>query len=466
MAGHNERQLLPVSQTQRLNIRARRLGHAKQVNNIATCLLVEEPLALDVLRQAAEQAIERNDSFAIRIVRHGAESRQYFGERRALVLDTVDFTGRTQEEMDRFCEKVARTPLPLYDKPQAKIYVVRAPDGACGLFTCISHLIMDTWAITLFYRDVLQIYRALTTGGPMPPAVEPFEEMLRKEIEYIGSPRQARDREFWQNELERFGTPPAYSAIDGTRSRDRYRTLIRKPDHPFGHVIMVRSAARHESLPIPASDVESFIRFCTANRVSLQTLLLLGLRTYLARVNGRVDDVSITVTVARRGTLREKRAGGDRATGMILRTVIPPEATFAEALQEMEDTQNAHNRHADFHFMDYLKMHQATYGMKPWEWYAMVSFTMIAFDMDTDLPVRFRGYATGTSPMPVYVIVSRGQDPGSLSILYEYQYKRVSLTSVRLCHAYTLDVIRAGIADPSITMGELLELPRPAITTS
>lgn len=453
--------LYPVSPSQRMNIRARRLGHAKQVNNIPTMLLVERPLDLDLLRRSVEQAVARNDSFGIRLVRDGLQSQQYFGEREALVLETVDFSGQTEEAMDRFFERVARIPLPLYNKPLAKIYVTKAPDGATGVYLCVSHLIMDMWAIGLFYRDVFQIYAALADGTPPPAPLTPYEDLLCKELEYLGSPREAKDREFWQNELERFGRPPTYSAIDGTHSLERYRKLIRKPEHPFGHVLMLRTAAKHENLPVPAADAEAISRFCTENRIPLQAVFLLALRTWLARTNGFLDDVTINYTVARRGTLIEKKAGGTRASGMMLRTVVPPDATFSEALQEVCDTLNQQGRHAEFPFMEFLKMQQATYGMKPYEWYAMVSFTLVTSEFDLGLPVRMRSYPTGTTPMPVYVILTGDPTRGSLSILYEYQYKRINGDSVRNCHNYMLETLRAGIGNPDITMRELLNLDVP-----
>ena len=147
---------------------------------------------------------------------------------------------------------------------------------------------------------------------------------------------------------------------------------------------------------------------------------------------------------------------------MILRTVLEPEHTFADALGAVAETFNLHNRHADFHFMDFLRLQMASYGMKIYEWFAMVTFTMIAFDVGGDLPFRAKAYCTGTTPMPVYVILSTGDTPGSLRVIYEYQHKRIDVAALRQCHAAMLDVIRTGIRDPSITMRELLDLPEPA----
>jgi len=61
--------------------------------------------------------------------------------------------------------------------------------------------------------------------------------------------------------------------------------------------------------------------------------------------------------------------------------------------------------------------------------------------------------------MQVYVMVMGGSADGSLRIIYEYRNKHIRVADLRRCHAFMLDVIRAGIRNPDITMAELLELP-------
>ena len=51
--------------------------------------------------------------------------------------------------------------------------------------------------------------------------------------------------------------------------------------------------------------------FCEKYHVSLACLLLMGLRTYYQKMNG-FEDVSLTTTIARRATLKEKKSGGTR----------------------------------------------------------------------------------------------------------------------------------------------------------
>jgi len=457
-----EHELYPLSQTQQLNLWSRMFTIHKQVNNIATSALAESPLDLGGLRRAAEEGIERNDSFGVRIVKRGKQVMQYFGERRALVLETRDFTGRTDAAMQAFFEKVARKPLPLYESPLAKVFVVRAPDGATGLFTCVSHLAMDTWAIHLFYRDVFQIYFARVESVPLPEPILPFEELVKIEMEYEASQRREQDREFWRQEVASYGGRlPGYTNVNGTRSRDLWRKVIRKPDHPFGWSVFLRTTARHEVMGIERGDLDAMAAFCEEQRVSLQVLFLVALRTYLARVGGKVDDVTMSLTLARRGTLVEKKSGGDRATGLIFRTIVPHDATFLDALKQVARKQNSVLRHADLNYLEVRQIEWEAYGIKPYEEFgpATFAFQAISLDVGHGVSLRTEWYCSGTSQMQVYVMVMGGGADGSLRIIYEYRNKHIRVADLRRCHAFMLDVIGAGIRNPDITMAELLELP-------
>lgn len=404
----SEPTLYPLSQTQQLNIWSQTFSTHKQLNNIATSLLVEAPLDLDVLMRSVKEAIARNDSFGIRLTRRRGKPMHYFGPRGVLALETVDFLHRSDADLDAFFDKVARTPLPLFDKALAKVYIVRAPDGACGLFTCVSHLAMDTWAIHLFYRDVFGLYFAHLDGTAPPEGPLPFEDMVKRELAYDGSPRAASDLEFWRQELASFGgRVPAYTDVVGTRNRDCWRKVLRRPDHPFGRSVYLRTTAKHENIDIPKPEVDAITAFCEQHRLPLQLVVLLALRTFLARVSGRVEDVTLYSTFARRGTLLEKRSGGDRATGLPLRTIVGHDRTFLEALRAVGDKQNSLLRHADVNYLDVARLQGEAYGVKKYENSGPVVFgyANVFLDLGRGLTYRTDWHCAGTTHTILYLML-------------------------------------------------------------
>lgn len=453
--------LYPLTPAQQLSVREWKYAIHKQVMNIPTSILVQDPLDLDLLKKAVEAAIKRNDSFGIRITKRGKELLHYYGEREALLLETIDFTGQTMQKMEAFFEKIGRTPSRFLDRPLAKIYIVQAPDGTAGLFTCMCHLMMDTWAISIFYRDVFSIYSAMLAGEPMPAPLVDFESTIQKDEKYLKSDRYQKDLDFWRAEIAGDGSIPKFTHIAGTGLLDSYRRLIRKPDHPFGSCLYLRTTAKIEVQPVPKSDVEEMLRYLDVNKAgSLQLLFLFGLRTCLSRVNGRVDDVTVTNVIGRRATFAEKKAGGTRPAGIFIRSIIDENATFADALARLGEKQASLFRHSDVPFADLVPLMCDTWGMKLYESNCTAMFTFQNYPMELDNRMKFRArwYCKGTQGISFYMMVLGGV-PDSLECYYQYLDKQISAEWLRRCHRYILDVIRTGIRNPSITVKELLDLP-------
>lgn len=171
-------QYYPLTSSQHLIFLSWQFTTHKQIMNIPTSFLTDAQLDLDLLKKALEEAVQRNDAFGIRITKKGKDRVQYFTDRRVRTLETLDFTGKTHDEMEAFFYQVGRKKMPMYDQPLAKMYIVRAPDGSCGLFTCISHLILDSWAISMFYKDVMTLYLAYLNQGPMPKPLKSCEALM------------------------------------------------------------------------------------------------------------------------------------------------------------------------------------------------------------------------------------------------------------------------------------------------
>jgi len=408
-----------------------------------------------------EESIQRNDSFGIRVTRQGKEILQYFTDRKALLLETLDFTGKTNEEMEKFFFRIARKAIPLYDQPLAKIYIVKTPDGMCGIFSCICHLMMDTWAITLFYRDVVAIYMAHLNNTPMPDPIRSFEPVIQKELDYRASDRHKKDLEFWRQEILSYGTAPTFTHINGTHKLDKYRKIIRKPNYPFAINVALRSTASHEVLMVEKEDVDNMCRFCTEQNVpTMQLLFFLGMRTYLAKVN-RTNDVSVANVIARRATLEEKLSGGTRPLAIFCRTVMQDDTTFMEALKTVMEKQNTEFRHANTNTVEVIALMHDEFEMKAYEGYCStyLTFQPLPMNVGYDLKVRSQWYCNGTGAMSVYLTIMDANSTGALRCYYEYLDKSIKPETIRKCHKYMIKVIRAGISNPDISMKELLEIP-------
>ncbi|MGL5246724.1 MAG: condensation domain-containing protein, partial [Brooklawnia sp.] len=204
-----------LSPSQDLTMMNRQFAIKRSIVNIPTSIVIEEDLDLGLLEVALRLAVQRWDMFGLRVVKVGKQWRQYFGERDVICLRRVDFRGRRTSQMNKFFAREGSKTLPLENSPMAKLYIVITPEGHPGIFSVMNHLIADSWAISSFYKDVFDVYRALASGVAMPKLPQASEQVLIDELAYQNSKRFEADREYWR--LELLEEPPIYTSILGSK---------------------------------------------------------------------------------------------------------------------------------------------------------------------------------------------------------------------------------------------------------
>lgn len=449
--------LTPAQQLSFLN---RRWTVHKNIVNIPTSVQVDQDLDLDVLERAVRLCVGRWDAFGLRFVKHGLAYQQYFGERDCLYVERAEF--RDQAERDAFCEHRGRRRLRLVDAPQAGFVVFRMADGGSGLFSVVNHLVLDSWALSMFYKDVFEVYWALVQGADLPKAPPEYRPTLIRELEYQGSERCEADRRFWQAEL--CVTEPTFVSIRGSQVLEAYRKRTRNPDVRAGWTTYLRTKADHVVRIVDAEDVACCRAFADEHRsASLQVLFCLALRLYLAKVNGRADDVMLGINVARRGTVREKNCGGSLVQPIRLRTTISEDLTFLEAVEVVAERQGSAFKHLDFSSMETTFMPQKAFreqGSKEGTNYYDVHMTFqpVPMEVGHGLTASTQWYCNGATSMPVYLTIMDDDGSGGLRFYWERNVRHVPVEVLDACQDFMVAALRAGTTDPSITVGELFDL--------
>lgn len=452
--------LYALTPSQGLTIMNRTWCIHRNVVNIPTSIIVDAVLDLGLLENAVRLAVGRWDSFGIRIVKNGRTWQQYFDEPALIGLKRMDFRGRTRSEMDTFFHREAGKVLPLIKSPMAKIWVFADPDGNSGLFSVINHLIMDSWAIGSFYADVFGVYQSLAGGQPLPKAPVSYEGVLTKELAYLESDRYKADQAYWRKELT--VSEPLFTSLKGSQELTAYRTKRKSPDVRVCKNFYLRSKGAHIVKVVSAADVARFKEFLVEQRFpSLPLLFSLALRTYLAKVNDRTPDVTFGATLSRRGTLEEKRTGGSRVHHFDFHTVLPESTTFMEALEAMLEKQNQHYRHMDFPSVEAIDMAQKAFHQKPGITYSglLLTFQVLPVTIDGGLSFTTMWYGNGATAIAAYLTVMDDDGSGGLRCYWEHSLMRMHAKYIDNAHDFMVRAILAGVERPSITLGELMDLP-------
>jgi hypothetical protein len=454
-----ERKYYDLSSAQKILFFSQKYTIHKQVNNVCTSALIDKELDFEVLRQSILMTYDRIDALRVRMEKVGKEMKQYFLDKEEPIIEYLDFKGKTKEEMEAVLLKLAHKRVTVFGKCMSKVYMLRSYEGKCGIFFVVSHMIMDSWAITNFFKDVLGVYSHLKEGTPMPKPLNSYEPLLQKDLNFKNTEEYKKDRQFFEKLFTE--EEPIFTDINGYKVLEKYRQKKKNPNLRYATFLNILfTKADNVMLSIPKELVEKMEKYCADNKVTMQSLVLLGIRSYFSKVNKNEKDISLHTVIARRGTLAEKNSGGTRVHFLPFRTIIEESETFKGACEIICEKQSAVYRHANMDPLEVMSMWQKAYSVPQTASYlgTAITFQPVKLVMPNGLNLETKWYTNGTASQPIYFTVMDGDGTGSLKLYYEYQISKVSLDTINKVHAYILRAIEAGVSREDVTIGEILKI--------
>ncbi|MBR6772929.1 MAG: hypothetical protein IKM29_06045 [Clostridia bacterium] len=432
-----------------------------QAANIPISVYFDGEIDVDLMRRALVTEVERNDCLRAKMaIRFFGVKQCYLPEKDIGEIPFDDFIQKTEEEFAAYVKEQSFRRLAVFKGVTFRIRIFRAPNGRFGLHGSFSHIFQDAYAVGLFYRDLISVYSALKNGTPLPPALDRFEDTLQHDLAlYKNKAHMKRVVGFFD---KYFKTPKSslYCGVDRMRDLNRVRKRWHAPSfrgvpifHPF------RDRAEVVTCSVERELKEKMKAFCAENRVSMQALFQMGLRTHLSKVNENAGDVTLLLAVARRCTKADLNSGGTRALAHMMRTDFTPDMTFAQGLKATDRCNLSLYKHADYQFLrEFFK--QGRYDKRiPWFTAMSTALTFFPFEMlDADVGMKYEYFSMGTGFMHVtnYTMIAPNFISGGYDCFYVHQTNVITEEDVWLLHGNMIKVIKAGIERPEITIGELL----------
>ncbi|WP_040214558.1 condensation domain-containing protein [Clostridium polynesiense] len=453
------KELYPLTPAQHILFFSQKYSFQKQINNVSTLLLLEGETDFELLKDSALKAFQRMDSFRIRLTSHEDKIKQYFVDKEEPELHILDLKDTSDEDTETLFRKLASKRVTHFDKPLSRIYLLKNCRGMKGIFFVVSHLILDSWGICNFFKDVMGIYEALKNSEELPKPPSEYKSVMEEELNYINTPQYARDKEFWAKEFNP-DNEPMYTHLNGPKALDKARKKTKDPSCRKANTVALITFAAHEIHLISSETVMKMKDFCSQYRLPIQTMIMLAYRSYLSKVNRREKDVIFFTILARRGTVKEKNSGGSRVYFIPFRTVIDEDTTFLEALEIIAEKQSSIYKHSAINPLEVLELMKKVYNVKPTQGYSTGSLTFQPIPLvgPKGTKIHTKWYCNGAASNVFYATVMDDDGSGALRFYYEYQKMVLKPEKIRDFHNYMLRFIDAGINNKDTTLKELLNL--------
>lgn len=457
-----ERQTYPLTTAQLLNYRNLIDFRQPQVLNIGACLTIQAPLDFEILRRALIREFARNESLRVRFCQRGGQVLQYIVPQETQTVRFEDFSRMTEEEAVGTLRGWTAVPFPRWDAPMHQFTMVAMPGGYNGIYVKIDHLITDSTSVILMINDIMELYCQEQFGTAMPAPLASYRESLENDLAALRHPgRRASDSAFWDKMLDALGEP-IYTDVTGGRlleaSRERHRNpSLRCADMERDRLEVGISTYFLEPIP-----TRRLLAFCKQCNVPVTSFLLMGLRTYLSRVNGGERDIGLRSFVSRRTPARNRRAGGVRVHAYPCRTVLEPGMPFLEGAGAIHQACLQIYRHCNYDPAEIAAKQRERFGTPPHTMYEGLSLTYqplplrLQNDCVRGIPYQARWLSNGTAVQPMYLTVMH--NAANLGMEFYFKYQRAVLTPDEVERTYDclMRILFYVMDHPGCTIGEVM----------
>ena len=436
----------------------------QQVSGVSVIASLKTELDFGLLKKCIQLEFERYGCMRIRITKpdKNGEVKQYIADKDERDIPIKDLSGMTMQEADDLMQQWAYETFDGDDIPLCDVTMMKLPEGYNGFFIHMDHRLIDSCGLIVMINDLMQLYTHYRFGSEFPNDLADFEMVLDKDLKKANNEKRfAKDKKFWDDQLDALGEP-LYSDIQGPS-------------------VLVEARKRHKNKKLRSADIEMeqlfvavkdyilepdatkhLMDFCINHQLSMTNLLLLGIRTYLSKVNNGQEDITIENFISRRSTHDEWISGGSRTIMFPCRTVITPDTDFLSAAYEIQNMQNRIYMHSNYDPALIVEEMRKRYGTPEHTTYesCYLTYQPMTVKMDNphiaNIPQHSKWFANGAATKKMYLTVSHTPD-GGMNFSYHYQTAHLEEHDMELLYYYMMRILFKGIAEPDMTIGEIME---------
>lgn len=457
------REYYPLTAAQKLHYNWIRNYKTQQVSGVSVVASLKAELDFGLLKKCIQLEIERYGCMRIRFTKpdENGEIKQYIVKKDSRDIPLKDLSGMSLAEADDLMQRWAYETFDGDDIPLCDVSMVKLPEGYNGFFIHMDHRLIDSCGLVVMINDLMQLYTHYRFQSEYPKDMADFEEVLKKDLSKANSEKRfAKDKKFWDDMLDELGEP-LYSDIQGPSVLEEARKKYGNEKLRAADIELKNLFVEVKDYCLEPEPTRNLIDFCMNHQLSMTNLLLLGIRTYLSKVNNGQEDITIENFISRRSTHDEWTSGGSRTIMFPCRTVITPDTEFLAAAYEIQNVQNRIYMHSNYDpalIKEEMRKRYKTPENTVYE-SCYLTYQPMPVKMDNPHLVNIRQhskwFANGAATKKMYLTVSHTEN-GGMNFSYHYQTVHLNEHDMELLYYYMMRILFKGIAEPDMSIGEIM----------
>ena len=431
----------------------------KQVTQIPDSIIVSQKIDFDVMTEAFNIEIERNDCLRLAFFKQNGKIMQYFRDPYRIGSVPV-YNFKSDEEREKVLAADAQKPIKMLKGEIFRLKYFTTYDGRYGVYINIHHLVMDNAAVFAFFNDLFAVYDHLKNGKPMPKPLGSYEDRIKRELAYVEDKSNLEKEKAAYTEYITRNGEPLYLGVEGPKLLEAERKKKKDPSINAPSLFdPIHDKAELTKTTFSPELSEKFFAFCENNNVSPECLVQLALRMHLSKINNGHLDTYFICLCTRRRTLVEKRSGGTVTAPLPWRVHLEEDDTFMSALDKMADAQVWAFRHMDYPYLEYRDLQRELFNYSAAAGSSTMMFSWMPINEKSinGWEYEYVGYGLGRYIMVLYTFAMKDAHTGCLKISCLHRTKFVSVEDIKALQNGTKRALEIGLENPDISVKELLE---------
>lgn len=431
----------------------------KQVTQIPDSIIVSQKIDFDVMTEAFNIEIERNDCLRLVFFKQNGKIMQYFRDPYRIGSVPV-YNFKSDEEREKVLTADAQKPIKMLKGEIFRLKYFTTYDGRYGVYINIHHLVMDNAAVFAFFNDLFAVYDHLKNGKPMPKPLGSYEDRIKRELAYVEDKSNLEKEKAAYTEYITRNGEPLYLGVEGPKLLEAERKKKKDPSINAPSLFdPIHDKAELTKTTFSPELSEKFFAFCENNNVSPECLVQLALRMHLSKINNGHLDTYFICLCTRRRTLVEKRSGGTVTAPLPWRVHLEEDDTFMAALDKMADAQVWAFRHMDYPYLEYRDLQRELFNYSAAAGSSTMMFSWMPINEKSinGWEYEYVGYGLGRYIMVLYTFAMKDAHTGCLKISCLHRTKFVSVEDIKALQNGTKRALEIGLENPNISVKELLE---------
>lgn len=431
----------------------------KQVTQIPDSIIVSQKIDFDVMTEAFNIEIERNDCLRLVFFKQNGKIMQYFRDPYRIGSVPV-YNFKSDEEREKVLTADAQKPIKMLKGEIFRLKYFTTYDGRYGVYINIHHLVMDNAAVFAFFNDLFAVYDHLKNGKPMPKPLGSYEDRIKRELAYVEDKSNLEKEKAAYTEYITRNGEPLYLGVEGPKLLEAERKKKKDPSINAPSLFdPIHDKAELTKTTFSPELSEKFFAFCENNNVSPECLVQLALRMHLSKINNGHLDTYFICLCTRRRTLVEKRSGGTVTAPLPWRVHLEEDDTFMSALDKMADAQVWAFRHMDYPYLEYRDLQRELFNYSAAAGSSTMMFSWMPINEKSinGWEYEYVGYGLGRYIMVLYTFAMKDAHTGCLKLSCLHRTKFVSVEDIKVLQNGTKRALEIGLENPDISVKELLE---------